>query len=433
VKQVLKTIVIWIVTCEARLVLAKYRPRIIAVTGSVGKTSVKDAIYTALEPSLFIRKNEKTLNGEIGTPLTILGCESGWNDPLKWLGILLEGASLLILRNHYPKWLVLEVGADHPNEIRNVVRWLRPNVAVITALPAVPVHVEFFDSPEAVRREKRYLADALSPDGVLILGGDDKLTVALNGEYPAATVLYGFEAHNNVSASHVEIWYGKRGGPIGMKFDARFDNLIVPMQITGTIGKHQVYPILAAIAVSRALGVSTKEATALLREHVGAKGRMRVFEGHNDSTIIDDSYNSSPVALRAALSTLKNLKAKGKKIAVLGDMLELGRFSTEEHKKAGVQAANVVDVLLTVGVRARGLGEAARESGLAETAIQTYESDGAREAGKHLREILEPGDIVLIKGSQSIRLEKTVKEVMKERDGAHELLVRQEPEWLQRP
>src|SRR3989338_6438454 len=142
--------VVLLLTAQARAVLRKYHPHIIAVTGSVGKTSTKDAIYTVLSSKFFVRKSEKSFNSDVGVPLTILGCKNAWNNPFLWAKNLLEGFALLILKNHYPKWLVLEVGADRPGDIRKLARWLKPDVVVITALPDVPVHVEFFDSPEDV-------------------------------------------------------------------------------------------------------------------------------------------------------------------------------------------------------------------------------------------------------------------------------------------
>ncbi|MDP2650351.1 MAG: Mur ligase family protein, partial [bacterium] len=248
-KAILKKIVIRLITFEARLVLKKYKPQIIAVTGSVGKTSVKDAIYTALIPSLFIRKNEKSLNGEIGTPLTILGADSGWGDPFSWARILFEGALLIILKNRYPKWLVLEVGTDHPGEIRGITRWLKPDVTVITALPEVPVHVEFFESTEALIREKRYLADALKENGTLILCGDDRKAAALKSVYDVRSILYGFGPPSDIRAEHAEIMYDENGAPLGMQFDVCHGGGAVPMALTGTLGKQQVYPLLAAHAV----------------------------------------------------------------------------------------------------------------------------------------------------------------------------------------
>ena len=155
------------------MVVAKYKPRIVAVTGSVGKTSTKDAIYAVLASRYHVRRSDKSFNSEIGLPLTILGVPNGWSNPLRWLGNLIDGVSLIFFRASYPEWLVLEVGADRPNDIRSVAQWLPVEVAVVTRLPEVPVHVEFFDSPEEVVEEKASLISALRPGGTLVLFDDD--------------------------------------------------------------------------------------------------------------------------------------------------------------------------------------------------------------------------------------------------------------------
>lgn len=432
-KIILRNIVVAIITWEARAVLNKYKPRIVAITGSVGKTSTKDAIYAALEDSFYIRKSQKSFNSEIGVPLTILGCETGWNNPFRWAKNILEGLALILLANHYPKWLVLEVGTDQPGDIQAITRWLKPDIVVITELPDVPVHVENFRRPEDVVREKKALAQALKKDGTLILGGDDKNTSALKREFSNHHVLlYGVEMHNDVYGSHISIMYNDDGEPTGMQFHVDEKGSSVPMVVEGRLGQQQIYPVLAAFAVAQALGIGPIAVAKALEGAGGPPGRMRVLRGHNGSTIIDDSYNSSPIALRAALATLKKVESKGKKVAVLGDMLELGRFSADAHKKAGVQVANVADCLITVGVRAKGIAAAARETGFSAECIQEFDTGEAKEAGQTVRVMLEEGDIVLVKGSQSgIRLEKAIKEMLREPQKARELLVRQEDEWLE--
>lgn len=430
-KQWLRLVVVKILTWEAQAVLRKYRPRIIAVTGSVGKTSTKDAIYSALESFAFVRKSEKSFNSEIGVPLTILGCDTGWSNPIKWLQNIIEGLALLFLVNHYPKWLVLEVGADKPGDIKKVAQWLKPNIVVITALPDVPVHVENFPNPKDVAREKRSLAEHIQTDGTLILNGDDKRVATLATQFPAiTTVLYGVEPHNDIVASHISIVYERPGHPIGMQFRVNEKGSSIPLIMHGRLGQQQIYSVLAAFAVARAVGAGPLAIAKVQEKEQGPRARMRVLEGYNDTTIIDDSYNSSPVALRAALSTVKKIETPGRKIAVLGDMLELGRFSSEAHKKAGIQAAGIVDVLVTVGVRAQGIAEAAREAGLDAEKILSFDSGEAKEAGVAVRDMLEPNDVVLLKGSQSgIRLEKAVRELLKEPHKAKEILVRQEDAW----
>ncbi|MBL4644554.1 MAG: hypothetical protein JKX80_01675 [Candidatus Pacebacteria bacterium] len=317
-KEIFRKIVVAIITWEARLILAKYKPQIIAVTGSVGKTSTKDAIYTALEDSLYIRKNVKSFNSEIGIPLTILGCDSGWNNPFRWLGIIFEGLALILLANHYPKWLVLEVGTDRPGDIQEIAKWLKPDVVVVTSLPDIPVHVENFAGPRDVIREKKTLIKALKKDGTLVLSGDDKETLLLKKEFSDRHILlFGVEPHNDVSASHTSFLYNKEGRPIGMSLRVEEEGSSIPIQICERLGQQQIYPILCAFAVAQALGMGPLAIAKALKKEKGPKGRMKILRGFNESSIIDDSYNSSPTALRAAITTLKKVESKGKKLRFL--------------------------------------------------------------------------------------------------------------------
>lgn len=167
-----------------------------------------------------------------------------------------------------------------------------------------------------------------------------------------------------------------------------------------------------------------------LKSYCGSLGRMKLIDGIKGSCVIDDSYNASPVAVEAALKTLENIKTKGLKIAVLGDMLELGKYTTEEHKKIGKLAGGVCDLLLVVGLRAKSMVAGALLGGLSEKNIIEFED--SQKAGKYLEKIVKEGDIVLVKGSQSMRMERTVEEIMAHPEQKSQLLVRQEEEWRRR-
>src|SRR3989344_859422 len=357
-RTVFKNLVVAVITLEARAVLRKYKPKIVAITGSVGKTSTKDAIYAALAQGGRVRKSEKSFNSEIGLPLTILGVPNAWHNPLRWLQNIIDGLFLLVLTVKYPEWLVLEVGADRPGDIRSLAAWLPVDIAVITRLPEMPVHVEFFYSPEAVMEEKAALLDAIRPGGALILFADD-------------------------------------------------------------------------------------ERTAKLAHRLPSPGRMRLVRGVKGTLIIDDTYNASPAATEAALETLSLVVGKsdlptagrsdfpkGRRIAVLGDMLELGRHSTQEHRKLGAHAAKAADLLLTIGFRARDIAQGALDAGMPDKNILQFEDSG--KAGAELQNLLQEGDCVLVKGSQSMRTERVVEEIMAEPERAADLLVRQDAEWKKR-
>lgn len=428
----LKPIVVAILTWEAQLVLRRHNPKIIAVTGSAGKTSTKDAIFAVLSyDGKFVRKSEKSYNSEFGVPLTILGLESGWGSPWRWIVNVVKGALLLISKEPYPQWLVLEVGADRPGDIRSLAKWLRPDIAVITSIPDIPVHVEYFNSPHALAQEKRYLAAHLKHDGILVINGDDAFTKQIHQEFMSQAVSFGFEGQNAFVASEAGIQYDDKK-PVGMHFYCDHSNSRIDVSVYGALGMPRIYAALAAMAVGEAAGVALESAAEALATWAPPPGRMRLVEGLNGSTIIDDTYNSSPVAIMSALDTLHDIKGMKKRVAILGDMLELGRFSKEAHKKAGEHAKKCADMLITVGLRAKAMGEAALDIGMSDSKIREYDQGESERAGRELVPELKENVVVLVKGSQSMRMEKTVYAIMKEPQKAPELLVRFDADWIDR-
>lgn len=427
-KSALKSLVATLLEVEARLVLAKYRPRVIAVTGSVGKTTTKDAIYALLASSFFVRKSEKSFNSEIGIPLTVLGCPNGWMNPIVWGKTFFEGLALILLKNHYPKVLVLEVGADRPGDIKNISRWVRPDVVVVTRIPDVPVHVEFFDSPEALADEKAHLVRALSPSGTLVVNADDERVRNFRALHAGKTLTFGFDSKADVVASHYAPRYnGEKVN--GIQFRVDYRGASAPAVIEGVLGRQQVYPALAAITVALSEGMNLVSAVQELGRFVSPPGRMRILEGKSSVTILDDTYNSSPAALEEAVRALGEVTTSGKKVAVLGDMLELGKDSAAEHRRIGGLVAATCALLVTVGIRAKGFAEGALAAGFAEENILSFED--SRSAACAVPALLAAGDLVLVKGSQSTRMERVVSELVREQNRKSEL-VRQEPEWLKR-
>jgi len=429
--QFLKKCVVVILTWEARLVLARYKPRVIAVTGSVGKTTTKDAIFAALADSLHVRKSAKSFNSDIGVPLTILGIENAWSNPLKWLANMVRGLLLIVIPHQYPAWLVLEVGADRPGDIRRIAKWLRPDIAVFTGVPEIPAHVEYFSSPDEVLKEKRALAEYLKPGGKLVVNGDDLRSRQLHGDFRGASVTYGSESNNDFYSSHEEIVY-KEEEPIGVRFRSNSGASSIPIAIFGALGRPRIYAALAAIAVGDCIGVDSVSAGQSLASWVPPAGRVRLIPGIKHSVIIDDTYNSSPSAALSALDILAEVRTGSKKIAILGDMLELGKYTKEAHRQVGERAAKSADRLITVGFRSRAIAEAALDAGMAESNILQYELGEAERAGEELLLQIQKGDVVLVKGSQGMRLEKTVRVLMAEPQKAPELLVRMESEWQAR-
>lgn len=428
-KSLFKSLIVAILTLEARAVLWRYKPKIVAVTGSVGKTSTKDAVYTVLRSHVHARKSEKSFNSEVGVPLTILGLSNAWSDPLKWLENVLDGLLLILWRHEYPTWLVLEVGADRPGDLKQLGGWLHPDILVMTRLPDVPVHIEYFDSKEAVINEKREMRRALKEDGVLIVNGDDPLLVEEPVLGSQRKLTYGFHEPNDMQAHSPEAVYGE-GAPCGVRAKVAWLGSEGEVVLNGALGTHHVYPLLAALSVGAIEGYTLPNMLHALEAHTAPLGRMCIHEGIERSTIIDDTYNASPVAVEEALNTLRNLSVRGQKIAVLGDMLELGEYSVEAHRKVGEQAAHCADVLVVVGIRMQQALQAAQDAG--QLARAQHIANRASEAGTLVASLLKEGDVVLVKGSQSMRMERAVAALLAHPERDMKRLVRQEEEWQKR-
>lgn len=428
-----KKFLISILTLESRFLLKKYRPFVIAVTGSVGKTSTKDAIYSAIKDhSAYVRKSQKSLNSEIGLPLTVIGVPNAWHSLSGWFRNVLEGLKLILFKAEYPNCLVLEIGADHPGDIKKVAAWLRPDIAVITRVSSTPVHVEFFKSPDQVFEEKAALAMAVKKGGTCILFSDEEKMLSLEPklkEKGISVLTFGLNDKATIKGLNYQVQYEK--GPVGFSFDITSEGAIAHISLKGIVGQTYMYPLIAAAAVAKVKGVSLSDSAKSISEFEAPPGRMNIIPGLNDSTLIDDTYNSSPDAAASALETLKSLQCTGKKFAVLGDMLELGKYAAEEHRTIGKKAAECADVLIVVGQRSRSTLEAAKEAGMGLEKAFFY--DNSQEAAAALPAMVGIGDIILIKGSQSIRMERVSAALLREPSRASEYLVRQEKEWLDKP
>lgn len=429
-KNIFKSTIVFLLTLEARLLLARHHPTIIAVTGSVGKTSTKDAIYAVVKDKAHARKSEKSFNSELGVPLSILGLQNAWNNPIGWLKNLFDGALAALFTRSYPEVLVLEMGVDRPGDMRRLTKWIKPDILVLTSLPDVPVHVEYFDSPEAVIAEKLVLLENLKPKGKLIFNQDDERVAIAAAPYDERAISYG-RAAADFSFSGGKLAKNETGQPSGYAVSVAASGQVENLVLRGTLGEHRVYSALAALAVGSLFRVSFKRAVEILSDLEPTPGRMRLLKGVKNSLIIDDTYNASPTATLAALKTLGDLNGLGRRrVAVLGDMLELGKYSAGEHERIGQVVPGSADLLITIGMRARKIVAAALAGGLPTEAALAF--DDVAEAVKSVPELIQDGDVTLIKGSQSIRAEKLVKALMAEPDQADRLLVRQDPMWEKR-
>ncbi|MEK7569805.1 MAG: UDP-N-acetylmuramoyl-tripeptide--D-alanyl-D-alanine ligase [Patescibacteria group bacterium] len=416
-----RRIIFYLLALESRLVIWKYKPKIVAITGSVGKTSTKDAVYRVLSGEYYVRKSEKSYNSEIGLPLTVLGLPNGWNDISIWLSNFLKGLRLILFPSKYPTWLVLEVGTGKPGDIKRTAGWLRADAVVVTAIGETPVHVEFFPSKQHLVEEKSELVKTLKPDGVLLLNADDADVLGMKEKTKGRVFTYGW-GPADIVASGESIHYDSVGIPDGLVFRVDANGKSLPVEVDGVFGKNHISAALAALGLATALKLNLLEAVERLKNYEFAPGRMRSLPGAGGSLIIDDTYNSSPLASYAALGTLGEIKidkTSGRKIAVLADMLELGKHTEEAHKNVGEVARERADVVISVGPRSKAIGA-------------EHHFSNSREAGEFLKTFIKKGDIVLVKGSQSMRMERVVEAILDPTVDKLTHLVRQEPEWLKR-
>lgn len=409
----------------ARKIIAKYNPLVIGITGSVGKTSTRHAIAAALSAKYNYREPEKNYNNEIGIPLTVIGArglDEGGSSSLGWLRVFAKAIAVWLLPQNYPQVLVLEYGIDRPGDMDAYLKIVKPQLAVLTTIGMS--HREFFSSEEEIAFEKGKMAESLPKNGAFIFNLDDALVTDQTKRTAGHLISFGTNPKAKVSLLSVEeILQLQPSTTLTIKTPTREIKVTVPV-----IGKAHVSAVLAAVAIAEAMEVETDLIVKGLSSYRAMPGRLNIIAGIKRSILIDDTYNAAP------LSTLKALKLLGRfpgdnKIAVLGDMLELGDSSDSAHKEVGNFAASLnLKHLITVGELGKKIAAAAKESGMEESRIIFFSN--SEEAKRNVLEMLEPDSVVLVKGSQGVRMEKITKELLAEPTAATHLLVRQYGKWL---
>jgi UDP-N-acetylmuramoyl-tripeptide--D-alanyl-D-alanine ligase len=357
----------------ARFWRRKHDLRVIGITGSVGKSTTKEVIAQVLSRRYRTLKNAGNLNNEIGLPLTLLEL------------------------NESHQRAVLEMGFYVPGEIAFLCDLALPQVGVITNIGTV--HAERAGSLEAIASGKAELVEALppAPEGVAILNYDDFRVREMAAKTRARIFFYGLDSQADIWADNIE-GLGLDGIRFRLHYKKETLHLKVPL-----IGRHSVHTVLRAAAVGLIEGLTWQEIMNGLRsEHTQL--RLMAVPAKNGSLLLDDTYNASPESTLAALNLLEELQ--GHKIAVLGDMLELGPYEQEGHEMVGLRAAKVVNELVTVGKLAHKIAEAAIEAGLPVNAVT--ELDDNQQAIEHLSRTLRARDVVLVKGSRGMHMDQIV-------------------------
>lgn len=357
-------------------VRAHLSSRIVAVGGSNGKTTTKHLVGSVLSAHLKGSQSPKSFNNDIGVPLTILGASTS---------------------DHY---VVLELGTNHPGELSPLSLIARPDIAVITSIG--PEHLEGFGDLDGVRREEAALLDGLAPHGLAIVNGDDKpLLKLIRGRVPRL-VTFGFDGDNELAIASVECTLEE------VRFIIRDGEteFCLPMP-----GRHNASNALAAIAVGREFGLDDASIRHALATCSRPEMRMQLTRWRN-ITILNDAYNANPASMEAALLTIAEAHVPGRRIAVLGEMREMGASSELMHRHIGQLAAtSKIDLLVCVGEAARPLADAAILAGMPQGRIHLVPDSQA--AAEFLPPILVDGDTVLLKGSRGVKLERVTEPLMK--------------------
>lgn len=355
---------------------ARFTPRVIGITGSVGKTTTKEITAQVLSRRFATLKNVGNLNNEIGLPLTLLQL------------------------NATHERVVLEMGMYDLGEIARLCAIAKPHVGVVTNVG--PVHLERLGAIERIAQAKTELVAALPADGVAILNADDPLVAPMAEKTPARVFTYGLSPAAHLWADAIV-----SEGIEGIRFRFHYGPDIIHVRVP-LLGRHSVHTALRATAVGLVEGLSWEEiVSGLQHPGDGAQLRLVVVRAQGGATLLDDTYNASPASTLAALNLLADIDVDGgRRIAVLGDMLELGSYEEVGHRLVGARAADVVNHLITIGERARWIAEEALAAGLAAANIVSVAT--AQAAIEQLQLLLGPGDVVLVKGSRAARLDQIV-------------------------
>ncbi|MCP4539060.1 MAG: UDP-N-acetylmuramoyl-tripeptide--D-alanyl-D-alanine ligase [Chloroflexi bacterium] len=347
--------------------------RVIGITGSVGKTTTKELAAAVLARRYITLKSEASYNNEVGLPLTLMHLTS----------------------EH--ECVVLEMGMYDVGEIADLARIARPHVGVVTIIGSV--HLERAGTMERIVKAKTELVEALppDPDGVAILNCDDDLVCGMAGDTTARVFYYGLSPGADLWADHIEGL-----GLEGIRFQLHYGDETLHVKIP-LLGQHSVHTALRATAVGLVEGLTWQEIVEGLRGP-SAQLRLVAVPGPGGAIILDDTYNASPASTIAALNLLDELD--GRKIAVLGDMLELGHYEQEGHEKVGMRALDVADIIITVGSLGQIIGEAALRWGMPSDRVHIVENNA--QAIALLEQMVTGDDVILVKGSRGMRMEEIV-------------------------
>lgn len=418
-RSLLRRFVVVLLRFLARCKLARSRPITIGITGSVGKTSTKDALVCVLSRQFQVKAAEGGYNTELGVPLMILNQRSDNSSRLgTWLGIL-WGGLLDVLRGEKMEILVVEMGVDKPGDMRELTRILSPHIAIFTSVAANHIAPGQFTSEQDILQEKALIAARQRPTDIFITNNDNPWIDSLI--HTGSTRLrYGEHQANEYVLTDL------RGDVQGIGFHLRGDRVDHDFTVP-ILGTYHASIVVPAIIAGLRLGMSPEVIQEALTHFVLPKGRLRLLPGLAGSTLIDSSYNASHTAMLHALDLVASLTAP-RRILVLGQMNELGDRAERYHREVARRAADIGDLFILVGKDALWYEEELLAAGKDRGLVRHFLD--SREAGDFLAPLLQTGDLVFIKGSQGgVRLERLVAKILRDPATAEEVLVRQGSAW----
>ncbi len=414
----------------AKFALRTRKPIVVGITGSVGKSSAKEAIALVLSRNYHVRFSPGNYNNEFGLPAAILGVDSPGRSLSRWCAAFLHTAAIVTRLESYPEVLVLEMGVDHPGDMDYLLSIVRPDVAVLTRI--AESHLANFENLAQIAKEKGKLIAALPDEGTAVLNADDERVMRQGERTQARIISYGLSSEASLFADNIRVLQeGSRTE--GLSFKLNSDGKSIPVRLPAVIARHHLSAVLAAAAVGTALRMNLVDVAAALTEFRALPGRMNLLDGDAGIRIIDDTYNASRVSTEAALTTLRELIAP-RKVAILGDMLEIGAEASEVHRALrDAVIASGATVFVGVGQHMRFLVDALHGTNFPEKSIYHYPDPLT--ARERLVEHIRPGDLVLVKGSQGLRMELIVERLLGERPESEkkELLCRQSLAWKATP
>ena len=416
----------------ARRIVKLNRPKIVGVTGSVGKSSTKEAIYLVLKSRHSVRKNLGNLNNEIGLPLAIIGNIDPKSNAIKWARVMARGLLMAFVKSRdYPKILVLEMAVDRPGNMKYLTSLAPPDVGVITNIGVS--HLEFFKSQKGILKEKVQIYKLLPKDGLAVINNDDFYLRSIKNRLGTKVVSYGFRKDSDICAREVKIGNENELGEgvslaQGTILRISFNTIFLPLELPNIISKAQLYAALAAAAVGIHFGMNLVEVAKALRDFCPLPGRAQLIRGKRGNLVIDDSYNSSPQSVKDALETLALVKSK-KKTVILGDMLELGPMENSAHRELASLIRPVAKKAILIGKRTLLTQQELRRLGFPKDKIFHYKV--STEPDKQINRIIGSGEVILVKGSQGLRMEKITEQLVPKKEWNR--LPRQNTEWKSKP